>query len=218
MTEDSGFAPHIKDKWISLACCARFIRKDSNVGDFVLGVSGKTMANVPEHIPIYLMQVDEKLTFDEYFRDPRFVNRVDNIYYLKKDGKYIQDSTRRHVKDKGYTTFHENKDDTKISKFVLLSRNSNFYYFGNYWKSDDKLRKMMNKFCEKVRYYYKPYGRHYKESRMYKEIRSNERDVKNLLRFIKKYPCGKIGEPNRLPDDTQKSKCHKHQKRLRCVY
>ena len=60
--------PHVKDEWISLACCACPTREYSKEGDFVLGVSGKTMNEVPEHIPIYLMKVEEKLTFDKYFK------------------------------------------------------------------------------------------------------------------------------------------------------
>lgn len=200
MTIDSGFAPYVKDGWISLACCAPFTRRKANVGDFVLGVSGKTMKKVNQHTLIYLMKVDEKLTFNEYFYDSRFLNRSDNIYRKRKrDDKYIQD--RRHVKDKRYMSEHKGKDDTRISKKVILS--GNFYYFGDRWRSDGKLHKRMEKFCEKVKYDYKPYGQ-------CEDISSDNGDVKKLLRFIKKYPLGKNGKPNHLPDNNQKQRCHKH--------
>lgn len=206
MTVDSGFAPHVRNGLISLACCAGPTREHANVGDFVLGLSGKKMYNkktynyVPRHTLIYLMKVDEKLKFNEYFYDSRFSNRSDNIYRKRKrNDKYIQD--RRHVKDKRYMSEHKGKDDTRIYKNVLLSRN--FYYFGDRWRSDDKLHKRMEKFCEKVKYVYKPHGQ-------CEDISSDNGDVKKLLRFIKKYPLGKNGKPNHLPDNNQKLKCHTH--------
>jgi hypothetical protein len=104
MTNDSGFAPHVNNEWISLACCAGPTREYSNVGDFVLGVSGATMDNVPKHVPIYLMQIDEKMTFDDYFHDERFIGRPDNIY-VKKTGIYVQE--RRNVRDGRYTDSHK---------------------------------------------------------------------------------------------------------------
>lgn len=110
MTGDSGFAPHVKDRLLSLACCAGPTREQAEVGDFVLGISGKEMYNkkmdnyVPRHTLIYLMRVDEKLTFDEYFSAGKFIGRADNIY-VKRNGIYIQN--RRHVTDKGYNEEHK---------------------------------------------------------------------------------------------------------------
>lgn len=203
MTEDSGFAPHANDEWVSLACCAGPIREYTEIGNFVLGVAGKTMKDVPEHLPLYLMQVDEKMTFNKYFHDPRFVGRVDNIY-VKKGGEYDQD--RRNVKDKRYNNFHKDKedDDTKKSEFVLLSRH--FYYFGNYWKNDkeNKLYKEMNKLCNKKNGFTYTIGGHYKK------MTTDNRRVRKFLRYIiDNYTVGKNGEPNHLPDNNQKSKCHK---------
>jgi len=188
MTSDSGFAPHLKDGWISLACCAGPTREHTKIGNFVLGLSGKGMNNVPPHTLIYLMQVDEKLTFDEYYCDQRFVGRVDNIYE-KKEGKYTLN--RRNVKDKRYINMHEGGDDTEKSEFILLSRH--FYYFGDYWKRDKKLHRKMEDFCGDIGYKYTVGGN-------YKKLSTGNENVKKLMKFvIETYKVGKIGRPNSLP-------------------
>jgi hypothetical protein len=204
MTSDSGFAPHVGDGWISLACCAAPTREHTRVGSFVLGVSGKTMRGVPFHTPIFLMQVDEKLTFDEYFNDERFRGRADNIYFKGEDGDYVQDKDRRHLKDKRYRRMHSDENDAEKSRHVLLSRH--FYYFGDCWRrGDSRLTEEMEKLCERVGFKYTVGGH-------YKKVRMDNRFVQRFLRYIiRNYRVGKNGEPNHLPDSSEDStRCGGH--------
>lgn len=185
MTADSGFAPYVTKDWISLACCAGPVRKDTKIGYFVLGVAGKTMKGVKQHTPIFLMKVDEKLTFDEYYKDLRFIGRADNIY-RKKGEEYIQD--RRYVKDKRYIKEHEGENDARKSEYVLLSRN--FYYFGDYWKKNEDIYKFTKAFCSKIGFRHTGGGQ-------YKKLSINKKYVRDFLDYIKKnFDTGVIGNPN----------------------
>lgn len=187
MTKDDGFAPHVKNKWLSLACCSRYTREDSKVNDVVLGISGKKMEDVPKHIPIYVMKVNEKLTFDEYFHDKRFKGRVDNIYKLE-NGKYVQN--RKHDVRSKYTHRHEGVNDAESYDKLLLSKE--FQYFGGYWKEDKRsLHKKMEEFCEKKSI------THIRGHPKKEELKNDS--VKQLLEFFKNnYPSGKIGDPNHI--------------------
>ncbi len=120
---DTGFAPNVNGGYCTLACCKPNIRKEGQVGDWVVGT-------LPKHIGSdrigYLMRINETATFNEFFNDKRFKNKNpfidpngDNIYY-KKNNKFVQ------VKN----NHHQEKDishDIKIDR-VLIS--ALFWYFG----------------------------------------------------------------------------------------
>lgn len=67
---DSGFAPNPFEKFCSLATCKPRIRKNIQVGDWVIGTG--SIENVGNKKLIYAMQVEEKMTFDKYWEDKRF--------------------------------------------------------------------------------------------------------------------------------------------------
>ena len=111
-----------------MACCKPDIREKAKIGEWIGGIGGITLFGSKEDSKlIFLMQVDETMSFDEYFHDKRFAGkkRADNIYKLNK-GKLIQDNKanwmKEHIKEKKI------EDDIKIDR-VLLSKH--FYYFGD---------------------------------------------------------------------------------------
>ncbi len=142
MTHDSGFAPNPFFSHLTLATCMTDIRRTKSVGDWVAGFAGKTLVrkcrdlgvSIPHQGLIYLMRIDEIITLDAYFHDPRFqqkkaiplgtnntmLERGDNIYCSDGNGGFQQLENDNH--DEG-----ELIKDTK-GKNVLISNQS--YYFG----------------------------------------------------------------------------------------
>lgn len=137
MTADTGFAPNPFWGYCTLATCKPDIRRAAKIGEYIVGVSGRTLEERCGIAPlklIYVMRVDEVLTFDEYSKDRRFERKVpsygkinergDNIYFLE-DGKwYIRPSY--HYEDRPETW---RKD--LCGKRVLVSYKRSFYYFGS---------------------------------------------------------------------------------------
>jgi len=84
------------------------------------------------------MRVDETVTFDEYWTDPRFVSKRpnlrgslkqqygDNIYHHTADGSWIQENSR-HSEDDGTPNSGHVARDTKAD-VVLVSQT--YVYFG----------------------------------------------------------------------------------------
>ena len=107
---DDGFAPNPFHGICSLATCKPGIRKAAGLGDLVIGKAG-----VPDgHRAIFVMQVDEVLTYDQYWRAPRFASKKpringslmmacgDNIYHrATPDGEWTQAHS-----------YHSNRDGT----------------------------------------------------------------------------------------------------------
>ena len=97
---DGGFAPNPFFGYCTLACCKPGVRKNADIGDWVIGLTPKAKGNKI----VYFMQVEESLTFDQYWKDRRFkrkspkkdADRVDklgdNIYKPSKESvdEYIQ--------------------------------------------------------------------------------------------------------------------------------
>lgn len=94
---DYGFAPNPFEGYCTVATCKPQIRGAAKVGDWILG-TGSTDKSLTGKL-VYVMQVGEVLTFDEYWKDPRFVRKVptdgaavkraygDNIYHHGDDGE-----------------------------------------------------------------------------------------------------------------------------------
>jgi hypothetical protein len=83
---DCGSAPNFGPPLTTLAICKPRIRKGAQPGDLVLGFAGKPIASDP-HKVVWAGFVSEKLTFAQYWRDPRFRRKKpqatphpDNIY------------------------------------------------------------------------------------------------------------------------------------------
>ncbi|MCC8145965.1 MAG: hypothetical protein LIO93_05920 [Bacteroidales bacterium] len=135
---DFGLAPNPFWGYCTLAVCKGDIRKNKNcvVGSWIFGSGSKELKNINKLI--YAMQVEEILTFDEYWNDLRFQKKKpiingslpqmygDNFYHHNEDGIFIQENSA-HSKANGLPNGgHITKD--KRGGRVLISRK--FYYFG----------------------------------------------------------------------------------------
>jgi hypothetical protein len=136
---DFGLAPNPFGGYCTLAVCKPIIRsnKGLEVGSWVIGNGSKKLKNVNKLI--YAMQVEEKITFNEYWNDPRFqykkpvINGTlvqmygDNIYHQNEEGKWLQENSAHSLANGVPNTKHLKNDIN--GQFVLIS--TNFYYFGD---------------------------------------------------------------------------------------
>ena len=140
MTHDTGFAPNPFHGFMTLANCKWQIRKiknpekDKNL--YIAGFTSKFLCGetVGEERLIYIMKVTEKLTYKDYFTDPRFQCKIpprnsnnliakagDNIYKpANTSSGFVQLENCNH-------NCGSMEDDLK-GKYVLIS--NDFYYFG----------------------------------------------------------------------------------------
>ena len=138
---DFGFAPNPFHGTLSMATCKGDIRKNNNrqLGDWIVGLGSKSMGNL--HHIVFAMKVEEKLTFDQYWNDARFLCKKpnlngslieiygDNVYHTDEStGKVIQENCA-HSKDNGIVDEGHYKRDVE-GQYVLLSKT--FYYFGDH--------------------------------------------------------------------------------------
>lgn len=133
---DDGFAPNPFHGVCSLATCKPDIRKAAKSGNVIIG---KAPAPNSRRL-VFVMEVDEVLTYDEYWREPRYQCKKpringslmlacgDNIYHRPTpDGKWSQ-AHSYHSKRDGTEEPEHIKHDTDRTQRVLLSRD--FKYFG----------------------------------------------------------------------------------------
>ena len=80
VVSDTGFAPNPFDNFCTLATCKPRIRKNAKIGDIIIGTGSKS--NVGNDKLIYAMKITERMNYNDYFNDNRFIGRSDNIYYL----------------------------------------------------------------------------------------------------------------------------------------
>ena len=140
LDHDYGFAPNPFHGTLSLATCKSQLRMNKNVkvGDWVVGLGSRSMNNL--HHVIFAMRVEEIITFDQYWEDPRFeckravINGSlvqmygDNVYHTDKNtGRVVQEYCA-HSKTGGRTNGKHWRRDVN-GKNVLLSKT--FYYFGD---------------------------------------------------------------------------------------
>lgn len=133
---DYGFAPNPYFENCTLANCKPVIRRCAQIGDWIAAF-GAAKSPVREKL-VVLMQVDEIMSFDEYWEDERFrckrpvfnksVKQMygDNIYH-HVDGRWIQEFSHHSLPD-GSTNYINLNRDTGTDR-VLIARE--FYYFGN---------------------------------------------------------------------------------------
>jgi len=140
---DYGFAPNPFHGYLTLATCKGPIRQNKNlcIGDWILGFGSKAMNN--DGYLIYAMRVDEVLTFDSYWGDPRFQCKKpvingslvqmygDNVYHTDRTEhptrKFVQELCAHSNKDWTVNIGHYSQD-TATDK-VLISKY--FFYFGD---------------------------------------------------------------------------------------
>jgi hypothetical protein len=134
---DLGFAPNPFHAVCTLACCKPQIRKTAQPGDYILG-TGAARAKLQGQL-IYWMRVDEVLTFDQYWSDPRFRRKRpvmngstylrygDNIYH-RDGGDGFRQEDSFHSREDGSTSVGDLKRDTGTTDRILLARD--FAYWG----------------------------------------------------------------------------------------
>lgn len=128
VVHDTGFAPNPFWGVCTLAACTpnhQGLRL--NPGDWIVGHSAVDRGQRL----IHAMCVSEVLDFDDYYRDPRFLQKRprghewpgvagDNIYHRAEDGRWIQDRNASHGRG-------SIEKDTRNPR-VFIS--DHFYYFG----------------------------------------------------------------------------------------
>lgn len=135
---DFGLAPNPFGGTMSLAVCRGDIRSNKflQIGDWVVGTGSVSMKNVGRLI--YAMKVEEIISFDEYWNDPRFqykkpylkgtlVQMYGDNFYHTVDGRMVQEPSAHSnpVLEQRIKLYNK---DVK-GKRVLLSKT--FYYFGD---------------------------------------------------------------------------------------
>jgi hypothetical protein len=131
MTADSGGAPCVIGRLLSLAICKPRIRKSAREGSFIFGFGGK---EYQERL-IYIACVTRRLEGQDYYRRREYAARPDCIYRVE-DGRAVRKaSARYHVES------DERRKDVGVcfeNAFVLLSED--FRYLGKLGRDDYKQR------------------------------------------------------------------------------
>jgi hypothetical protein len=137
VARDFGFAPNPFHGYCTLATCKPMIRKQAKIGDWVIGVGGARLKATGRCI--FAMRVTEKLTFNEYWSNPAFLDKRpirngsrkmmvgDNIYYFDTGACEWHQVDSHHSHADGSTNFDNLIADTQ-SNSVLISQH--FFYFG----------------------------------------------------------------------------------------
>ena len=136
---DDGFAPNPFHGVCTLACCKPKIRtrNGAQVGDYVVGLG----AQDERWRIIYAMRITDKLTFDEYWRDSRFLAKRpkmpaggiesvgDNIYRWDSGRSEYRQARSLHSKSDGTENEEQKRHDTKgDDHWVIIS--DDFIYWG----------------------------------------------------------------------------------------
>ncbi|MED5524576.1 MAG: hypothetical protein VX447_07490 [Pseudomonadota bacterium] len=136
IVRDYGFAPNPFHGVLTLATCKPKIRSGAKIGDLIFGCGSKSNGMIDKII--YVMEVNEKISFDEYWSDAQYESKKpclysskswwygDNIYHRNNDGVWIQEDSH-HSFERGLINERNVKTDTS-SNNVLVSRN--FIYWG----------------------------------------------------------------------------------------
>lgn len=132
---DYGFAPNPFYGMCTLATCKPNTRSVAQVGDWIVGF-GRKNSKAFEKV-IFAMQVQKKITFDEYWNDPEYKckkpvmngslkqNYGDNIYH-HVGGEWIQENSH-HSLAGGKPNPDNLERDTRTDKVLISER---FWYFG----------------------------------------------------------------------------------------
>ena len=120
---DSGAAPNPFGGWCTLAICKPGIRRTAEVTDWIIGFRSRQVGRVT-----YVMQVEQRLSFSEYWNDRRFhckrpgrCESSDNIYRPDAAGDFVQIPNRVHRPSDAQRDLS--------GKCVLVGRR--FWYFGD---------------------------------------------------------------------------------------
>lgn len=137
VARDYGFAPNPFFGVCTLATCKPVIRRMATIRDWVVGTGSKSYG-LDGHV-VYAMRVSETVSYDEYWRDPRFGAKRpnlrgslkqafgDNIYHRHpKTGRWIQENSHHSFADGSPNPLNV-RHDTGTSR-VLIAKE--FAYWG----------------------------------------------------------------------------------------
>lgn len=188
LNHDFVLAPNPFGGIMTLAVCKGDIRRHKNlaVGDWIIGTGSKRLGLLNRLI--YAMKVEGKMTFDEYWNDPRFEYKKpqlngslvqmygDNFYHTDAETDIvIQEPCAHSLVDNSVNLKHL-KRDVK-GKYVLYS--TYFYYFGD---QCPKIPKELLPICCTSRNY------------SYKDV--DENFVKEFVKWLEEnYTIGIHGDP-----------------------
>ena len=181
---DSGLAPNPFYGFCTLAVCKPRIRKSAQIGDWIIGLGSSNQNRLGLNYRgrlIYAMEVTEKITFDEYWKDKRFLKKRqyvnsakgrwgDNMYYMNSKGEWVQKTYEAH------NTLEDKRRDTSVSA-VLVSKN--FFYFG--------------KECIDLPKFFKSISDKATQGHKYKGLEEKGTQLKSYLEG--KYKKGRHGDP-----------------------
>nr|VFJ59871.1 MAG: hypothetical protein BECKDK2373B_GA0170837_10879 [Candidatus Kentron sp. DK] len=111
VAHDYGFAPNPFFGVCTLATCKPIIRRTATIGDWIIGTGSSK--NRKQGSIVYVMRITEKMTFNEYWRDERFLRKRPNLRGSKKqafgDNIYFKDHSGHWQQ---LNSHHSNKDGT----------------------------------------------------------------------------------------------------------
>lgn len=134
---DFGFAPNPFHGYCTLATCKPGIRNKAEVEDWIIGIGGSRLNATGRCI--FAMRVTEKITFNEYWANPKYLDKKpvrngskkmmvgDNIYHFDTARNEWRQADSHHSNADGSVNPHNLRIDTKSAK-VLISWH--FFYFG----------------------------------------------------------------------------------------
>ena len=137
VARDYGFAPNPFHGVCTLATCKPVIRRCANVGDWIVG-TGSASNRLSGHL-VFVMQVSEKITYNEYWSDPRFKNKRsdlhgslkqafgDNIYHRDQASNVWCQEPSHHSHEDGTSNLSNIANDTQ-TEFILVGEK--FAYWG----------------------------------------------------------------------------------------
>lgn len=169
VARDFGFAPNPFGGVCTLATCKPEIRQRAMVGDWVAGIASVADSRVPSLT--YVMRVDEVLTYDAYWEDPRFHSKKpsrfgsvkqlfgDNIYRRDARGAWLQ-ADSHHSLSNGVTNPPKHRQRYQVtwcpgwSTFCLLGKQStsntgSFFRFR--WLYDPSESRLQDKISRRTR-------------------------------------------------------------------
>jgi hypothetical protein len=137
VARDYGFAPNPFMNVCTLATCKPKIRKRVQIGDWVVG-TGTAQRGRSGRL-VFAMRVSEGMTFDEYWRDPRFQEKKpnlrgskkqafgDNIYHRPSPGKPWQQLNSHHSFADGTCNPANIRNDTQTNRVLI---GEDYVYWG----------------------------------------------------------------------------------------
>jgi hypothetical protein len=136
VARDYGFAPNPFFGVCTLATCKPIIRRTATIGDWVIGTGSKVYGL--QGRLVYAMNVSEVLSYDEYWREPRYRNKRpnltgsrkqaygDNIYHRTRGGRWVQ-ADSHHSNTDGSPNPHNIAHDTQTPRVLI---GVDFVYWG----------------------------------------------------------------------------------------